>query len=112
MPPSYGGALVDIILSDEALRTEWVAEVEAMRTRMQTLRGLLVTKLAEKGAQRDFSFVKEQKGMFSYLCITPEQVQEMRNKHSVYFVDSSRVNIAGISIANVDALASALVSVL
>ncbi|GGZ76035.1 aromatic amino acid transaminase [Paraglaciecola chathamensis] len=112
MPPSYGGALVDIILSDEALRTEWVAEVEAMRTRMQTLRGLLVTKLAEKGAQRDFSFVREQKGMFSYLCITPEQVQEMRNKHSVYFVDSSRVNIAGISIANVDALASALVSVL
>ncbi|QHJ12095.1 Aspartate aminotransferase [Paraglaciecola mesophila] len=112
MPPSYGGALVDIILSDEALRTEWVAEVEAMRTRMQTLRGLLVTKLAEKGAQRDFSFVKEQKGMFSYLCITPEQVQEMRNKHSVYFVDSSRVNIAGISIANVDTLASALVSVL
>jgi aspartate aminotransferase len=112
MPPSYGGALVDIILSDDSLRTEWVAEVEAMRTRMQTLRGLLVSKLEEKGAQRDFSFVKEQKGMFSYLCITPEQVQEMRNKHSVYFVDSSRVNIAGISQSNVDALASALVSVL
>ena len=112
MPPSYGGALVDIILSDESLRTEWQAEVEAMRTRMKTLRGLLVDKLTDKGAQRDFSFVKQQKGMFSYLCITPEQVQEMRNKHSVYFVDSSRVNIAGISKGNVDALATALVSVL
>lgn len=112
MPPSYGGALVDIILNDESLRTEWVAEVEAMRTRMQALRSLLVDKLVEKGAQRDFSFVKQQKGMFSYLCITPEQVQEMRSKHSVYFVDSSRVNIAGISKSNVDALASALVSVL
>lgn len=112
MPPSYGGALVDIILSDESLRAEWQAEVEAMRTRMKTLRGLLVDKLTEKGAQRDFSFVKQQKGMFSYLCITPEQVQEMRNKHSVYFVDSSRVNIAGISKGNVDALATALVSVL
>jgi aspartate aminotransferase len=112
MPPSYGGALVDIILSDESLRTEWQSEVEAMRTRMKTLRGLLVDKLTEKGAQRDFSFVKQQKGMFSYLCITPEQVQEMRNKHSVYFVDSSRVNIAGISKGNVDALATALVSVL
>ncbi|ABG42515.1 aminotransferase [Paraglaciecola sp. T6c] len=112
MPPSYGGALVDIILSDESLRTEWQTEVEAMRTRMKTLRGLLVDKLTEKGAQRDFSFVNQQKGMFSYLCITPEQVQEMRNKHSVYFVDSSRVNIAGISKGNVDALATALVSVL
>lgn len=112
MPPSYGGALVDIILNDVSLRTEWVAEVEVMRTRMQALRSLLVDKLVEKGAQRDFSFVKQQKGMFSYLCITPEQVQEMRNKHSVYFVDSSRVNIAGISKSNVDALALALVSVL
>ena len=42
MPPSYGGALVDIILNDDSLRSEWVAEVEAMRCRMQDLRSLLV----------------------------------------------------------------------
>ena len=112
MPPSYGGALVDIILSDDALRAEWISEVDEMRNRMKTLRQLLVDKLAEKGASKDFSFVTKQKGMFSFLCITPEQVQEVRAKHSVYFVDSSRVNIAGISQKNVDTLASALVSVL
>jgi aspartate aminotransferase len=112
MPPSYGGALVDIILSDTDLRQEWMQEVETMRARMKDLRALLVNKLAEKGANRDFSFVNQQKGMFSYLCITPEQVQEVRSKHSVYFVESSRVNIAGISKRNVDELASALVSVL
>ena len=112
MPPSYGGALVDIILNDQALNKEWVSEVDAMRTRMQDLRQLLVTKLAENGANRDFSFVTKQKGMFSFLCITPEQVQKVRSEHSVYFVDSSRVNIAGISLSNVDALAKALVSVL
>ena len=112
MPPSYGGALVDIILNDESLKAEWVSEVDAMRDRMKLLRQLLVDKLAEKGASKDFSFVNRQKGMFSFLCITPEQVREVRAKHSVYFVDSSRVNIAGISQKNVDALASALVSVL
>ncbi|MFT4993183.1 MAG: aspartate aminotransferase [Paraglaciecola sp.] len=112
MPPSYGGALVDIILSDDSLRQEWMQEVEAMRSRMKDLRGLLVNKLAEKGAKRDFSFINQQKGMFSYLCISPEQVQAVRDKHSVYFVDSSRVNIAGISLSNVDTLAEALVSVL
>ncbi len=112
MPPSYGGALVDIILSDEALKQEWVSEVDDMRTRMQSLRAMLVTKLAENGAEKDFSFVNQQKGMFSFLCITPEQVRAVREKHSVYFVDSSRVNIAGISQANVDTLAKALVSVL
>lgn len=112
MPPSYGGALVDIILSDAALRSEWEQEVSDMRTRMQSLRELLVAKLIEKGAQRDFHFVTQQKGMFSFLCITPEQVQKMRNDYSVYFVDSSRVNIAGISTTNVDYLADALISVL
>lgn len=112
MPPSYGGALVDIILNDEALRTEWQNEVEAMRCRMQDLRSLLVTKLHEFGAQQDFEFIKQQKGMFSYLCISPEQVKAVREKYSVYFVESSRVNIAGISLKNVDSLAKYLVSVL
>ncbi|MDU0355367.1 amino acid aminotransferase [Paraglaciecola aquimarina] len=112
MPPSYGGALVDIILNDDTLRAQWMAEVEAMRTRMHDLRGLLVSKLNEYGAQKDFEFIKQQKGMFSFLCITPEQVQAVRDQHSVYFVGSSRVNIAGISQANVDTLAKALVSVL
>lgn len=112
MPPSWGGALVDIILADNALKTEWMTEVNEMRNRMQSLRNMLVDKLAENGANRDFNFLNTQKGMFSFLCITPEQVREVRSKHSVYFVDSSRVNIAGINQQNVDALAKALVSVL
>ncbi len=112
MPPSYGGALVNIILNDQALKAEWMAEVEAMRSRMQELRALLVSKLQEYGAEKDFEFIKSQKGMFSFLCISPEQVKAMIDDHSVYFVGSSRVNIAGISQNNVDTLAKALVSVL
>jgi aspartate aminotransferase len=112
MPPSYGGALVNIVLSDAALKQEWIDEVDAMRDRMQSLRNMLVTSLEGKGASKDFSFVNEQKGMFSYLCISPEQVRQMRANHSVYFVDSSRVNIAGINHNNVEALAEALISAL
>lgn len=112
MPPSYGGALVDIILNDEALKAEWQQEVTDMRERMTNLRTLLVEKLHSNGADKDFSFVTQQKGMFSYLCIKPEQVQAVRASHGIYFVDSSRVNIAGISQSNVDYLAKALVSVL
>ncbi|MBC3766422.1 aromatic amino acid transaminase [Neptunicella marina] len=112
MPPSYGGALVDIILNTPDLKTEWMQEVTDMRERMKNLRKLLVDKLAEKGASKDFSFVNQQKGMFSFLCISPEQVEKLVNEHSVYLVSSSRVNIAGISLSNVDNLAEALVKVL
>jgi len=89
-----------------------VSEVNSMRNRMHSLRTMLVEKLEENGAQKDFSFLNTQKGMFSFLCITPEQVRQVRAQHSVYFVDSSRVNIAGINKNNVDTLAKALVSVL
>ena len=112
MPPSYGGALVNIILSDENLKQEWIDEVDAMRNRMRSLREMLVSALSQKGASKDFSFVNDQKGMFSYLCITPEQVKKIRAEHSVYFVESSRVNIAGINQNNVEALADALIKVL
>ncbi|MFC4699243.1 aromatic amino acid transaminase [Glaciecola siphonariae] len=112
MPPSYGGALVDIILADEALRNVWQTEVAEMRDRMITLRKLLVDNLVNQGVDKDFSFVNQQKGMFSFLCIAPEQVQHLRQEHSVYFVDSSRVNIAGISLANVEVLAKAIADTL
>jgi aspartate aminotransferase len=112
MPPSYGGALVDIILADEKLNSLWQSEVTEMRERMIQLRMLLVDSLAAQGASKDFSFINQQKGMFSFLCISPQQVQKLRNENSIYFVDSSRVNIAGINTKNVDVLAAAISGVL
>ncbi|BDX05992.1 aromatic amino acid transaminase [Planctobacterium marinum] len=112
MPPSWGAAIVDIILNDEQLKALWQSEVTDMRTRMKSLRAMLVQKLKDKGASMDFDFVNSQKGMFSFLCISPEQVKKMRADSAVYFVDSSRVNIAGISQSNVDDLAEALVKIL
>lgn len=111
MPPSYGGALVDIILNDTALYAKWKTEVDEMRLRMIGLRKLLVDNLSEH-SDRDFEFINRQKGMFSYLCIAPEQVQKVRAEKSVYFVDSSRINIAGISQQNVERLAQAIASVI
>ena len=108
MPPSYGGALVDIILNNQNLYNVWESEVNAMRLRMANLRELLVTNLHQQNVNKDFSFINSQKGMFSFLCIPPQQVQLLRNEHSVYFVDSSRVNIAGINHNNVEALAKAI----
>ena len=112
MPPSYGGALVDIILANDDLNSLWQREVTEMRERMIQLRKLLVDNLASQGASKDFSFINQQKGMFSFLCISPEQVRKLRDENSVYFVDSSRVNIAGINTKNVEVLAAAIAGVL
>lgn len=112
MPPSYGGALVDIILKDKDLYSMWSKEVDVMRNRMVLLREMLVSNLNNQGVDKDFSFINTQKGMFSFLCIPPEQVQLLRKDHSIYFVDSSRVNIAGINQNNVEILAKAIAQTL
>lgn len=112
MPPSYGGALVDIVLNDDALRASWKQELEDMRLRMTTLKSSLIDGLKANNVQQDFSFLMQQKGMFSFLCISKEQVQRLRNEYSIYFVDSSRINVAGINKNNVDYLANSLAEVL
>lgn len=112
MPPSHGGAIVAIILDDPELRASWVAELALMRDRINGLRALLVGKLAAAGAPRDFSFIQRERGMFSFLGISVQQVAKLREIHGIYMVDSSRINVAGISAANIDYVANAIVAVL
>lgn len=112
MPPAYGGAIVKIILQDETLYTSWKAELDQMRERINGLRVVFADALAEKGATTDFSFIKDQYGMFSFLGITKDQIQRLRDEYSIYLVGSSRINVAGISSKNIDYLTDAIISVL
>jgi aspartate aminotransferase len=112
MPPAHGGALVKTVLNDPVLRAQWQEEVDSMRQRIHTLRALLADTLEKLGAPRDFAFIKREHGMFSFLGITKEQVQRLRKEYSIYMVDSSRINVAGVSPTNVEYLAKAIISVL
>ena len=112
MPPAHGAAIVETILSSQELTSEWHSELKEMRDRINGNRQLLVDKLIENGVTRDFSFVARQSGMFSFLGITPEQVQQLQDEYSIYMVGSSRMSIAGIANRNVDYLAASIAKVL
>lgn len=112
MPPAHGAALVETILSSDELRHEWYQELAAMRNRINGNRQLIVDKLIENGVSRDFSFITRQAGMFSFLGITPEQVQQLQDEYSIYMVGSSRMSVAGIANNNVDYLAQSIAKVL
>ncbi|MFT6193862.1 MAG: aspartate aminotransferase [Cognaticolwellia sp.] len=112
MPPAHGAALVETILHSDELRAQWHSELEEMRDRINGNRQLLVDKLIENGVTRDFSFIPRQKGMFSFLGITPKQVQQLQDQYSIYMVGSSRMSIAGIANRNVDYLAQSIAKVL
>jgi len=112
MPPAHGAAIVETILSSDELRNEWHVELKEMRDRINGNRSIIVDKLIENGVTRDFSFIARQSGMFSFLGITPEQVQTLQDEYSIYMVDSSRMSIAGIATSNVDSLAKSIAKIL
>ena len=111
-PPSHGAAVVATILSNDALRNLWEQELTDMRQRIQRMRQLFVKTLAEKGANRDFSFITLQNGMFSFSGLTKDQVIRLREEFAVYAVNSGRINVAGMTPDNMSELCEAIVAVL
>ena len=111
-PPAHGGQIVAEILGDPDLRQRWEVELADMRNRINDMRHLFVETLDEQGAGRDFSFIAHQRGMFSYSGLTPAQVQALRERHSVYIVGSGRINVAGMTEANMEYLCEAIADVL
>ena len=87
-PPAHGSGIVKTVLNDPELRQDWEGEVKQMRDRISGMRRLFVDTLERKGVRRDFSFIARQKGMFSYTGLTPEQVDELRDRFSIYVVKS------------------------
>ncbi len=111
MPPDHGAAIVQEILENDPLRESWLEELGVMRKRIQGLRHEVVQQLRKYHPQRDFGFIEAQRGMFSYLGITTEQVRELQSRHHVYMTDDSRINIAGLRRENLEYFAQAVAKV-
>jgi aromatic-amino-acid transaminase len=109
MPPDHGGAAVRVILEDGGLTADWLAEVEDMRQRIGQVRAKLAASSNAGGV--DLTPLGRQKGMFAMLPVTKEQVQELREKHGVYMAGSGRINVAGLTMGNIDAFVAALADV-
>jgi aspartate aminotransferase len=111
-PPAHGAQIVATVLGDPVLRALWDEEVQGMRDRINGMRHRFVDGLESRGVRRDFSFIAHQRGMFSFSGLTPDQVAALREKHSIYIVGSGRINVAGITDANIDPLIDAIAEVL
>jgi aromatic-amino-acid transaminase len=110
-PPLHGGKVVATVLATPELRQLWEEELAAMRVRIKETRGEFVRKLKEKAPGRDFEFVREQVGMFSYSGLTKDQVEKLR-ADSIYAVDTGRICVAALNSKNIDLVIDAIAKVL
>ena len=108
-PPDHGARVVTEVLTDAALRADWQAELEEVRQGMLALRHQLAEELRKRTNSDRFDFIARHRGMFSRIGASPEQVEAMREKHGIYMVGDSRMNIAGLNEKTVPILAEAIV---
>ncbi|MBI5920150.1 MAG: aspartate/tyrosine/aromatic aminotransferase [Betaproteobacteria bacterium] len=111
-PPTHGGAIVAAVLASPELRKMWEEELAGMRDRIRSMRTSLVEKLKARGVKQDFSFVAQQRGMFSYTGLTVDQVERLKAEYGIYAVSTGRICLAAVNTRNIDALADAIAGVL
>ena len=111
-PPHFGAQLVATVLNDPTLKASWLAEVEAMRTRILAMRQALVDVLKETLPGRNFDYLLQQRGMFSYTGLSAAQVDRLREEFGVYLIASGRMCVAGLNSRNVQRVAQAFAAVM
>ena len=111
-PPNFGAQVVATVLGDDALKAEWLAEVEAMRTRILSMRQTLVDVLKEAVPGHNFDYLLQQRGMFSYTGFSAQQVDRLRDEFGVYLIASGRMCVAGLNSRNVQQVAKAFAAVM
>lgn len=111
MPPAHGALLAGRVLSSPELRRAWSDELGQICGRINGLRANFRDALMT-ATGRDFDFIGRENGMFSFLGLTVEQAERLRREQSVYMLDSSRINIAGLNNSNMARVVDAVASVL
>jgi aromatic-amino-acid transaminase len=106
MPPDHPAAVARIVLDDPELRALWESEVDAMGGRIRAIRARLAA------ADPRLAFIGGQKGMFSMLPLSPQQVLALREDKGIYMAGSGRFNIVGLSDGEIDGFAATIVEML
>jgi len=111
-PPTHGGAVVAAVLGSSELRQMWEDELAGMRDRIRVMRSGFAEKLAARNVPQDFSFIVQQRGMFSYTGLSADQVERMKNEFGIYAVSTGRICVAALNTRNLDYVADAVAAVL
>ena len=106
-PPTHGGDIVARVLTTPELRQLWEQELGGMRERIKSMRKALAEGVQNRSG-KDFSFVLQQRGLFSYTGLTKAQVERLRTEYSIYAIETGRICVAALSTRNIDYVAGAI----
>lgn len=111
-PPAHGPQIAMRILGDRLLREMWTREVAAMRERLTRAREAFASGLAARIPDRDWSFIRRQRGMFSFTGLSRAHADWLRQRRSIYMTGDGRVNVVGLNPGNLDYVCDAIAEAL
>jgi len=111
-PASFGAQLVATVLTTPELRSMWEHELEGMRLRILEMRRAFTSTLREIIPERDFSFIEQQRGMFSYSGLSKDVVKELRERFHIHALDSGRICVAAMNTGNIEYICRSIAAVL
>jgi aromatic-amino-acid transaminase len=109
MPPDHGASAVRLALTDPAMMQQWSDELDSMRARIRQVREKLAA--ASNAGGVNLVPLGRQQGMFAMLPLSREQILALREDHGVYMAGSGRINVAGLTMGNIDKFVDALATV-
>lgn len=109
-PPIGGGRIVSTILTNDTLKSAWLAELDGMRARIEDTRRGFVESLASLSGDT-FQFMASHRGMFSFTGLAPEAIFDLRENHAIYLLDTGRMCLAGLLEADLARVARCFSSV-
>ena len=110
-PPLHGAKIVSKVLESSFLRKLWEEELLQMRQRIFEMRNNFVVSLSIEGSKKDYSYLLEKKGLFSFSGLLPSQVERLKEKYAIYVTSDGRINLAGLNQKSLPFVAQAIVAV-
>ncbi|VEU22698.1 DEKNAAC103759 [Brettanomyces naardenensis] len=107
-PPGYGAKIVSLILTTPELKKQWEQDLITMSSRIFGMRKALVAELERLGTPGSWKHIVEQKGMFSFTGLTPEQTDKLAEDYGIYMTRNGRASIAGLNGGNVKYVAKGI----
>jgi len=111
-PPSHGAQLVSYILKNNDLHKLWESELQQIQIRLVSLRREFVNLINNNQLGKNFDYILNHKGMFSFLDIAEDQVTSLREDFGVYLSKNGRMNFAGLNSKNMQFVADSVIKVL
>jgi len=107
-PPKHGAYIAKRILGNPQYYNAWKEELQDMSNRILEMRTMLRNEVERLGTPGTWNHITDQIGMFTFTGLTREQVLYMRKKYHIYFLESGRISIAGLSTRTVPYFANAM----